>query len=238
MVAIVSLVGFSSCEKEEEKVVVIDFEELDPGADGFWNGSGGEGGFISGMAFFPNSYNIEYGAWMGFSYTNHTDAQTGDYTNMYSALPGSGEDMSDIYSTYYYGGQPDTILFEEPVKVTSLSVANTTYAYYTMLNGNGFSKKFGGDDGNDADWFRLVITSLDNYARPVTIYNIYLADFRSENNSMDYISNVWNQIDMSASGFISGLVFMIESSDTGDYGINTPAFVSIDNMELTLESSK
>lgn len=235
MMVIISLVAFSSCKKDEEKIILIDFEELDPGSDGFWNGSGSEGGFISGMAFFPNNYNNDYGVWMGFSFTNHTDTETGDYTNMYSAIPGSGEDLSEIYSTYYYGGVPDTILFEEPVKVTSISVANTTYAYYSMLNGDAYSKKFGGEDGNDPDWFRLVITSLDNYARPVTIYSIYLADFRSENNSMDYISNVWNQVDLSAAGFISGLVFTIESSDTGIYGINTPAYVSIDNIELTLE---
>ena len=237
--AIISIIAVSSCKKDEEKTIIIDFEELDPGTDGFWNGSGGEGGFVSGMAFFPNNYiSGEYSSWSGFSFTNHTDTKTEDWTNMYSAIPGSGEDLSEMYSTYYYSsysGLPDTILFEEPVMVKSISVANTTYAYYSMLNGDIYAKKFGGEDGNDPDWFRLVITALDNHARSVTTYNIYLADFRNENNTLDYISNVWNKIDMSASGFISGLTFMIESSDTGVNGVNTPTYVSIDNIELKLE---
>jgi hypothetical protein len=234
IVTIVSLIVLPACEKEEQERIIIDFEEFDTGPDGFLNGSGGEGGFISEIVFFPNSYNSSWDSWSGFSITSNTDTETGDYSNMYSAIPGTGDDLSDNYATYYFSGIPDTILFEERVKVSSLSVTNTTYAYYTMLNGNAFSKKFGGEDGSDPDWFRLVITSLDHYARPVTRYNVYLADYRSDDESMDYISDVWNQIDLSDSGYISGLVFFIESSDTGEYGINTPAYVSIDNLELIL----
>lgn len=238
VVTMLSLIGFSACEKEEQKRILIDFEEFDTGPDGYLNGSGGEGGFISEIVFFPNSYNSSWDSWSGFSITSHTDTVTADYSNMYSAIPGKGADLSDNYATYYFSGIPDTILFEEQVKVSSLSVTNTTYAYHTMLNGNAFSKKFGGEDGSDPDWFRLVITSLDYSARPVTRYNIYLADFRSEDDSMDYISNVWNHINLSDSGFISGLVFFIESSDTGDFGINTPAYVSIDNLELIPQSGE
>lgn len=230
LLAILSLLLYSGCKKEKETIDLIDFEELDPGQSGYWNGSGNEGGFGSGNGWFVNNYNAEWSSWSGFSYTSHTDTGTGDYTNMYSSFTGSGEELSEIYSTYYYSGTPDTLKFLVPEKVTNISVSNSTYAYKTMLNGNEFAKKFGGPDGTDPDWFLLILTTLGEDGNPVIIYSIYLADYRSDNSSLDYISNVWNSIDLSESGYISGIVLQIESSDTGQYGINTPAYACIDNI--------
>lgn len=225
-----SLMVITACNKTEERNDFIGFEELETGQDGYWNGSGGEGGFESGNAWFINHYNSDWDAWSGFSYSNHTDTETGDYTNMFSSIAGMGEDQSEKYSTFYFSGSPDTITLFEPEKITAISVSNSTYAYKTMLNGDLFAKKFGGEDGTDPDWFLLKLTTLGEDGNPVYTYNIYLADFRYEDNSMDYISNRWNIVDLSESGFITGIVFSIESSDTGEYGINTPAFVCIDNI--------
>lgn len=225
-----SLLLFASCKEKSEILDIIDFEELDPGTEGFWNGSGEEGGFMSGNGWFVNNYNTEWSSWSGFSYTNHSDNETGDYTNMYSSVTGAGDDLSKVYSTYYYAGSADTLYFSIPEKVTNISISNSTYAYMTMLYGDQFAKKFGGPDGTDPDWFLVKLTTLNEDLEAVIVYNIYLADFRSENNLLDYISNSWNRIDLSDAGFISGIVFQIESSDTGEYGINTPAFVCIDDI--------
>lgn len=231
LMAIVSLVTLAGCSKSEERISIIDFEELVPGIEGYWNGSGGEEGFISGNGLFVNFYDDEWDFWSGFSYSDHSDNLSGDYTNMFSSVTGSGDEGSEIYSTYYYMNVADTLRFFEPQTVDNISVANSTYAYMTMLNGNLFAKKFGGEDGTDPDWFRLKLTAIDTDGKPSMVYNIYLADFRSDNDANDYISNQWNRIDMSESGYIYAIVFEIESSDTGDYGINTPAYVCIDNIE-------
>ncbi|MBE0676250.1 MAG: DUF4465 domain-containing protein, partial [Bacteroidales bacterium] len=115
-----------------------------------------------------------------------------------------------------------------------ISVSNTTYAYMAMLNGNAFAKKFGGDSGSDPDWFKVVLTALNDEGNPVGSVDIFLADYRYDNNSLDYISNVWTKIDLSVFGFVKGLVIEIASSDTGEFGINTPAYVCIDDIRGTL----
>ncbi|MDX9929029.1 MAG: DUF4465 domain-containing protein, partial [Bacteroidales bacterium] len=50
-------------------------------------------------------------------------------------------------------------------------------------------------------------------------------------NALDYIANVWTNIDLSLFGYIGGLAIKIESSDTGENGINTPAYVCIDDIK-------
>lgn len=220
-----------ACTKEEVRTDSIDFEELDPGTTGYWNGSDNEGGFWSGNAFFANNYNQDWAAWSGFAYTNHSDTETADYTNQYSSVTGTGAEMSSNYSVFYYSGSPDTIFFSLEEKVESLSLSNTRYAYKVMLNGDDFAKKFGGSDGNDPDWFKLIITPLDNSMKALGSVEFYLADFRSGDPSEDYILDTWQTLNLEEFGFIKALVFEMASSDTGEWGINNPAYVCLDNIE-------
>ena len=182
ILAVIITTAFA-CTKEQERTDLIDFEELDTGQEGYWNGSDESGGFSSGNAWFVNHYNSEWSSWSGFAYSNHTDTETGDYTNSYSPVAGSGDELSENYGVYYYPGTPDTLFFTEEEKVTSLSLCNTTYAYKVMLNGNDFAKKFGGADGTDPDWFKLRLTALDDRMQEIAYADIYLADFRSDNSS-------------------------------------------------------
>jgi hypothetical protein len=238
ILAFLSFIAISGCKKDKIERDFITFEELDPGISGYWNGDNNEGSFSSGNGIFPNKYNNDYSSWSGFSFTNHSDTEAGDYTNMYSSITGEGDDMSSIYSTYYYMGAPDTLKFMVPEIITNISISNSTYAYLTMKNGNMFAKKFGGVDGNDPDWYKLKLTTLGEDGSVTAIETIFLADFRYDNNSQDYISNVWSQFDLSEAGYIIGIIFEIESSDTGDYGINTPAYICVDNIEGILKSNQ
>lgn len=231
LIIILTAAFATACTKEEVKRDIIDFEELDPGTSGYWNGMDGEGGFYSGNAFFVNDYNDDWAAWSGFAYTNHTDNVTADYTNQYSSITGTGAGLSDNYSVYYYSGSPDTIQFSVEEKVESMSLCNTIYAYEVMLNGNDFAGKFGGSDGTDPDWFKLIITPLDNSMTALGSVEFYLADFRATDPSEDYILDTWQAIELSEFGFIKAMVFEMASSDTGNWGINNPAYVCLDNIE-------
>lgn len=224
-----------SCEKVKPVVDVIDFEEITLESRGYWNGDDASGGFSSGNATFTNRYDNDWEVWSGFAVSNHTDVITPDVENQYSSIAGSGASESAQYAVYnYFMDRADTIWFEIPEKITAISVSNTTYAYMAMLNGNAFAKKFGGDSGSDPDWFKVVLTALNNEGNPVGSVDIFLADYRYDNNSLDYISNVWTKIDLSVFGFVKGLVIEIASSDTGEFGINTPAYVCIDDIRGTL----
>lgn len=228
--AVLSTVFLVSCNKNKTEIDLVDFEDLQLNNDGIWNGSAGEGGFESGNVFFPNNYDLQYGSWSGFAYSNHTDITTAEYSNQYSSIAGSGADLSEKYAVFFTWSS-DTIVFNRPEKISNISVSNSTYAYRVMESGSDAAKKFGGEDGTDQDWFTLTLTGIDDSGVITGIVEIYLADFRYADSANDYISNVWTDIDMEGMGFISKLVFTIGSSDVGDNGINTPAYVCIDNIE-------
>ena len=225
----------NSCKKEENKLDYITFEELPLGEEGYWNGSDGSGGFAVGNAFFPNTFTDWGGgltSWIGFGYSNQTDKTTPGYENQYSCYAGSGAGNSQIFCIISAG---DTMTFELPEKVEFLYVANSTYAALSMKNGDEFAKKFGGNDGNDPDYFNLILTALNEEDSLVGKAIIGLADYTFEDNSRDYISNTWTKIPLEDFGYLKKIAFSFESSDTNIYGINTPAYACIDNIKGTLE---
>ncbi len=224
-----TLILFYSCEKEHIKTDKITFENLPLNAEGFWNGSDGSGGFSIGNAYFPNDYNSQYEFWSGFAYSGQTDTTTRGVTGQYSAIASGGALNSSQYAVLY-SYSSDTIHFIVPEKITSISFCNSTYTYYNILEGDDFTLPFGGMDGNREDYFDLNLQALDHEKKVVMTGKITLADYRNDNNIPDWIGNTWTAVDLSQAGFINYLVFSFESSDVGDYGINTPSYVCIDNI--------
>ncbi len=239
-----SCILLSSCEKDKPTVSKINFENLPVNKDGFWNGSDGSGGFSSVNAFFPNYFNPEYKNWSGFSYSNHTDNTTKGYTNQFSAIEGKGAGGSSQYAVLYSSSDtitneaagnikttvPDTITFIVPQKIKNISFCNSTFTYFSMKEGDEFTRAFGGDDGNAKDYFNLHLAGLDEDKQVIMTAKITLADYTNDNNSLDWIGNVWTDVDLSQAGYLKHLLISFESSDIGDYGINTPTYVCIDNI--------
>lgn len=226
---------FSSCKKKSVTDSVT-FEDLTLGSSGYWNGSDLSGGFTSGNIRFVNHYNTEFSSWRGFAYSNITDTATKDYTNQYSCIAKGGANLSGKYGLFYYAGVADTLFFTTPEKITEISFCNSVYAYNTMKYGNQFSKKFGGATGNDKDWFKLTITAINENGNVIGTGELFLADFTSNDNSQDYIANIWSSVDLSFFGYVSALKFELSSSDTGQFGMNTPAYVCIDDIKGILIS--
>ncbi|MGQ9620719.1 MAG: DUF4465 domain-containing protein [Bacteroidales bacterium] len=227
-----------ACEKEKFAIDIVDFEELMLDASGYWNGSDESEGFSTGNIFFVNHYDKTYQSWSGFAYTNHSDTVTGDYSNQYSSITGSGDGNSAKYGVFYYSGLPDTLVFEIPEKITGIALCNSTYVYKSIKNGTPFSKKFGGDSGNDPDWLKVTLTPIDSQGIELGYMDVFLADFRFTDNKYDYIANAWTEIDLSQFGFIKWLKMEMSSSDSGEWGMNTPAYVCIDNIKGVLEKEK
>ncbi|MFN8239494.1 MAG: DUF4465 domain-containing protein [Bacteroidales bacterium] len=233
MLLITALIA--SCGKEDPVMDRVDFENLDPGATGYWNGSDLSGGFSAGNIDFVNHYNAQYQSWSGFAYTNSTDTVTKDYTNQYASVAGKGATGSEDYGVFYYSGVPDTMFFKVPEKITSFSFTNNVYSFYSMKRGDAFSKKFGGTNGTDPDWFKLTLTFINSENQVAGTSEIYLADFRFTEAMKDYIANAWTSIDFSVFGFVSAIKFEMSSSDTGQWGMNTPGYVCIDNITGILD---
>ncbi len=218
---------------------VIGFEDLTLNPNTYWNGSAGAGSFTSGGVTFPNSYDSYWGSWEGFAYSNVQNSTTPGVGNQYAARPGTGYNGSANYAVAY---QPYVGNFEISLGGISnfagrgLHVANTTYVALDMQNGSGFSKKFGGTNGADADWFRLTVRGLLGGSETGAV-DFYLADFRFANSADDYILNSWAFVDLTALGNVDKISFALTSSDTGDYGMNTPAYFALDNLRGVPEPS-
>lgn len=207
------------------------FEDLGLPDKSYWNGADGSGSFSSGGITFYNGYDPSWGSWNGFSYTNMTDAITQGYGNQYSAIAGAGNNNSAFYATAYYYGTLKAE-FANSSNITGLYVTNSTYAYLTMRNGDeyGYSKKFGGVDGIDPDYFKLNIYGVNELGDTTGIVEFYLADFRFDNSLMDYIISDWTWIDLSLLGEVKEIHFALESTDSGAWGMNTPAYFCLDDV--------
>ncbi len=203
---------------------------LSPGA--FLNGSDGAGGFTSGHVFLPNTYNAAFMAWSGWAISATTDTLTPGFNNQYSAIAGGGYEGSAAYAVSY--ASPASILkLEEGAGgsvVEGLYITNSAYAYLSMLDGDNFAKKFGGETGDDLDFFRLTVKKYLDGELGVDSVDFYLADYRFTDNSQDYIIRDWTYLDLSSLGEADSLSFALASSDVGQFGMNTPAYFCVDNI--------
>jgi hypothetical protein len=213
---------------------LIDFEDFNLPVDTFLNGSDGSGGYSTNGVFLANNYNAEFMSWTGWAISSTTDTLTPGFMNQYSAIPGSGVDGSTTYAVSYSFGTNILRLENEMAgrQVDGLFITNGTYPYLSMRDGDGFAKKFGGASGEEPDFFLLTIKGyLEGALLPDSV-NFYLADYRFEDNSQDYIVDEWTFVDVSSLGAVDSLAFSLSSSDVGQFGINTPTFFCIDNIQI------
>jgi len=237
MLLVAAFLGSMSLAKSQQ---MIDLENLSLPPDSFWNGSDNSGNFIANqIATFPNSF-VDWGggmtSWSGFAYSNRLDTSIQSYTNQYSCFAGQQVSGSQIFGISYNvsdwnTGQliPNIVSFSTVIQPFSIMVTNSTYAALTMKNGDAYSKKFGGDTGDDPDWFKLTIIGMLDSNVTGTV-EFYLADYRFSDNAQDYIVKDWQSIDLTSLGNINKLAFTLSSSDTGTYGINTPTYFCFDNI--------
>jgi hypothetical protein len=224
-----------------------DYEDLILADDSYWNGSDASGGFESGLAKFGNNYSG--GFWEGWAYSNTSDVTTAGSANQYSAITGAGFDTLvssgknygvGFVSTDWMSAQsiPLPMAFNDNAAhgVKGFYVTNSTYATLSMEQGDAFAKKFGGESGNDPDFFKLSVWGKNKGIETDTI-EFYLADFRFEDNTKDYIIQTWQWIELSSLGKVDTLLFDFSSSDVGMYGINTPMYFNTDNFYIVPDTA-
>jgi hypothetical protein len=110
-------------------------------------------------------------------------------------------------------------------------VTNSAFAVLSMRDGDDFSKKFSVED---QDWFKLVITAYDkDDNRTGATVEFYLADFRTA--TSPGIITEWTKVDLKPLGNrVHTVKFDLQSSDVGDWGMNTPAYFCFDNLAIRI----
>ncbi|EMI21560.1 cell surface protein [Rhodopirellula maiorica SM1] len=222
---------------ESDVATTTQFEDLGIGLanESFDNGAAGNGEFVSNGLILNNAYNATYGSWSGWAISNTTDTTTPGYLNQYSAIAGAGAYGSRTYAVSSgYAADPPSITrdADNGIGFQQLSITNTTYAALSMANGDTFAKQFGGADGSDPDWFLLTIEGVDEAGDSVGTVEFYLADYRFDDDSLDYIVDDWSVVDVSSLENAVKLEFALSSSDVGDFGMNTPAYFAVDDVVI------
>ncbi len=99
-------------------------------------------------------------------------------------------------------------------------VTNSAWGYYGVKNGSGFNKAF-----TESDWCKLYIRGVRNGVVTGTV-EVYLANGTQ-------ILNTWKHVDLDPLGdAVDMIYFQMSSSDTGQWGMNNPAFFCIDRLAI------
>lgn len=218
----------------------IDFENHPlAGAESHDNGNDGIGAFDFGGTTFDYSYNMAGNYFSGFAISNHTDVTTGGWTNQYSSYTGGGASGSSNYAIFYDFSNGGINTNNSTMRIDSFELTNTTYAYLSMRDGDGYGKQFGSiydadgivDNTNGEDYFKVWIYGENFDQTEIDSIEFYLADYRFADSTQDYIIDAWNTIDFSGFAFdVASVRFAFASSDVNSFGIKTPAYLAIDNV--------
>lgn len=216
----------------------LTFEELTLADDSSYYKNTNGDDWTNGPATFQYDWHLGWAYWSGgSSYTNMTDSTHGDYTNLYGCIAHNGYNGSNNYVTMKSGA---VVSFSNnTTMVSGFYITNTTYAYKSIKHGDSFARKFGDTTGTNCnglysqgeypDWFRVVVKGYRGGNLLTDSVTFYLADYRT---SADYAIKNWQYVNCSSLEQVDSIVFKLNSSDTGSFGMNTPAFFAIDNLEL------
>jgi len=202
--------------------VVATFDDNYIPEEGYFIGDNDNDVFYSGSYAFHVS-DMD-GWWYGYGMSSQTSASFNSLNDQYHSAAGGGVNGSQFCSAYPSGSTIEVTNKADGDVIKGAMFTNAAYAYSSMMNGDGFAKKF-----TTGDWFKLTIvgTHADGTTSNV---EFYLADLRDSDTTKHYILDTWKWVDLSSLGEVKSLRLDLSSSDSGQWGMNTPAYVCIDNL--------
>lgn len=231
---------FTACSNDDNpisnpdapKTVTISFEGATLNADGFWCGdengtkfdNWGSEAFACNYAEaginFPVNYTPSWASWSGFAISNRTATTYATETmtpDQYNNITGTAKSGKNFCVVQTYG---ETIDFAQPATVKGFWYTNNAWTVDAILNGDGMTPgKF-----EAADWFKCTITATKADDTTATV-DIMLAE------NGDYVKD-WQYADLSALGAIKSLSFAFDGTKKNDYGVTTPAYLCVDDIEI------
>ena len=122
-------------------------------------------------------------------------------------------------------------------RVDGMFVTNNTYAYLAVANGNdgqqpGNPPLFVKGPFEAGDWFLLEIVGRDVQGAETGRVPFYLADFRD---GASVVIDQWTWVPLAGLGDqVASLAFELSSTDSGMFGMNTPAYFAMDNLTIEM----
>ncbi|MBD5362765.1 MAG: DUF4465 domain-containing protein [Bacteroides sp.] len=178
---------------------------------------------------FAHNANSEWMSWNGFTASNSADNSFRDnfLTYQFSNMASGGVNPEAPYLIGFYGAfygeKACSMTFTDGMahNVKGAYFNLTSYTYYTVEQGDAYCRPF-----NDGDRLTLTVHGVDATENEKTV-EITLASFADADLT---INRGWKYVDLSSLGAVNQLYFTIDSTDKGEWGINTPCYFAMDNI--------
>ena len=175
-------------------------------------------------------WDTTYKYWSGnwaLSYRHYNKIEESNMDkHLFSAITGVGAKYSEKIFAIGQNNAKLSAVNPKVLGVMSLEITNSTYAYNSMKFGDAFAKKF---KAADKDSLILVISGFRNGVKTEE-KRVVLADFRYLDTTKNFLLDTWQKVNFTAMS--DSLTFEMFSSDNGTWGMNTPAFFAMDNLEV------
>ena len=211
-------------------MVAATFDDLYLPEEGYENGSNLPlGSFVSGSFKFDNFYSPDYGGyWGNYGYSNMTSTDFNGYLiGQWKNATGGGADGSENYMVAYpgyFGGKITVMNNPDGEVISGFYINNDAYTKDNIVNGDGLSKDDGAPFGK-GDYLKLTITADNGNS-----IDVYLADFRADNEEDRYYINEWTWVDLTSLGTVKDLSFTFETTKRNAYGPTTATYFCMDNL--------
>lgn len=184
----------------------------------------------------------DWNYWWGFTASNSSDNSFESNTLLYQysnmakggillnddgsiklndqGAPETGKEMP-----YLVGYPKSEITFNtgKSYEMVGCYVNLNTYSFYTILYGNGFARAF-----TQGDDFKLIIHGVDADENEKQV-EVSLAAYK---NGYLNAATGWTYVDLSSLGIVEELYFTMTSTDSGQYGMNTPGYFCLDKLAV------
>ncbi len=196
------------------------------------------------FTFSKNSWS-EYDTWWGFTASNSANNEQPEnfvamqWSNMAAGgialdengavkLNENGSPVVDAAVPYVvgytgFGGHSTNIIFAEgkSYEPQGVYINLTTYPYYCLEFGLSGTRLF-----SNGDKFTLTIygVAADESEKSIDV------DLCTYTNGDMTINRGWKYVDLTSLGAVNELYFTMDGTDTGDWGLNTPAYFALDKL--------
>ena len=225
---------------------VVSFEYQKLNDLGFWAGEENENvsdPWENGSKVYACEYHESYAKmnttfgvtyWSGYAISNRTEKgfTMGDFTptgmpDQFNNVTGKAHTGNCFCVVQPYGETIDlgAKAAKEGIELKGFWYTNSSYAVNAIVNGDGMSTVQGGFTKDD--WFKCIVTGTKADNSTVTVEIMLAKDG-------DYVKD-WRFADLSSMGKIKSLSFSFAGTKTNAYGLTTPAYICIDDIELPNE---
>lgn len=246
---------FTSCGTDAPDSVMVTVSLLRPpldyNSDGVWVGwNSNDWLYNAGFAFSHRwtDWGGGFGTSQGFVASVSTDNSYHEpmYEHQFTVMPQGGPMglatpfLVANWDTTENGSTPcderTCLILNDDERVelfrpATVMITNTCYTYYTMMNGNDFCGKFG-----KGDW--LSVTAHGVHADGAESTSTFMLANLITGSPQEEIVNSWRTWNLTSLGEVCAIYFTMDSSDSGMWGMNTPAYFALANLtaEVKIEN--